>query len=260
MKDCVPRFDPRRGLKIILISQLALAGLLFVSDVGNRLLASLSRSVDTPTGPVTPGDQRRQYRVDGPVPDLILLDEPTDPSMPDSFGGRLDFSGYSVEEFGDVLLLSGEISDGDARRFETHLAGLAKPPDLIALHSPGGIVDEAQDIGRIIRKSGLPTAVLAGGFCVSSCPYILAGGENRTVSLRSVIGMHQHFYDQPRYIPVVFAVSDIQMSQGETLRFLLEMGIDPSLMIYSLNTPPEQIYALVEDELTETKIALEIIE
>lgn len=44
------------------------------------------------------------------------------------------------------------------------------------------------------------------------------------------------------------------------MEFLIDMGVDPSLMIYSLNTPPEQIYALVENELEDTKIALQLIE
>ncbi|MGJ8585628.1 MAG: hypothetical protein ACSHXD_16170 [Marinosulfonomonas sp.] len=260
MMRYVPSFDPRTGLKLILLGQLAMAGLLIASDLVQRSYFSFRHSVEIPSGPVTPGDQRREYRTDRPVPDLLMFDEPTNPPMPDEFDSRLGFTEHTVEEFGRVLLLSGEISVGDAQRFENHLSDMATKPDLIALHSPGGVVEEAQEIGRTIRDANLSTAVLAGGFCVSSCPYVLAGGENRTVSLRAIVGMHQHYYDQPRYIPVVFAVEDIQISQGETLEFLIDMGVDPSLMIYSLNTPPEQIYALVEDELEATKIALELIE
>lgn len=180
--------------------------------------------------------------------------------MPQEFGPRLAFEEHTIDEFGTVLLISGAISERDTERFEAYLADMDEKPDLLALHSPGGLVSEAQSLGRAIRQEGLPTAVLVGGFCVSSCPYVLAGGENRIVSLRSIVGMHQHYYDQPKYIPAGFAVEDIQISQGETLQFLIDMGIDPSLMIYSLNTPPEQIYTLVEEELTATKIALEVID
>jgi hypothetical protein len=260
MMRYVPNFDPRAGLKMILLGQLAMAGLLIASDVGQRFSVRLRQTVETPGGPVTPGDQRREYRTDRPVPDLLTIDEPTNPPMPEEFDGRLRFNEHAVEQFGRILLLSGEISEGDAKRFENHLSSMNAKPDLIALHSPGGMVEEAQEIGRAIRDANLSTAVLAGGFCVSSCPYILAGGANRIVSLRAIVGMHQHYYDQPRYIPVVFAVEDIQISQGETMEFLIDMGVDPSIMIYSLNTPPEQIYAFVETELEETKIALELIE
>lgn len=82
---------------------------------------------------------------------------------------------------------------------------------------------------------------------------------DRIVSLNAVVGMHQHYYEQPRYIPAVFAVEDIQSGQGETMEYLMDMGIEPSLMLYSLKTPPDEIYALVESELVETRIATKII-
>ncbi|WP_268921075.1 hypothetical protein [Sedimentimonas flavescens] len=44
------------------------------------------------------------------------------------------------------------------------------------------------------------------------------------------------------------------------MRYLIEMGVDPGLMIHSLNTPPDDIYVLVEEQLLETKLATEITE
>ena len=237
-----------------------MAGLLILTDVFEMNTRIFKDKLETPIGPVSPGDQRREYRKDRPVPDLVRLEEPVVLPMPKEFPERLMFTEHSVEGFGRVLLLSGGIEPGDASRFEDFLADMDNKPDLVALHSPGGIVSEAQKIGRAVREGGLPSAVLAGAYCVSSCPYILAGGEDRFVSLRGIVGMHQHYYEQSRYIPVIFAVEDIQTNQGETMEFLIEMGVDPSLMIYSLKTPPEQIYALVEDELRKTMIATEIIE
>ena len=115
-------------------------------------------------------------------------------------------------------------------------------------------------IGLQVRDEELPAAVLSGAYCLSSCPYVLAGGVERKVSLRAVVGLHQHYYEKPKLIPAVFAVEDIQISQGETMEFLIEMGVDPSLMVYSLKTPPEQIYALIQTELIDTGLATNIIE
>lgn len=42
------------------------------------------------------------------------------------------------------------------------------------------------------------------------------------------------------------------------MAYLIEMGIDPSLMLYSLNTPPDDVYVLVEAELLETRLATEV--
>ena len=41
---------------------------------------------------------------------------------------------------------------------------------------------------------------------------------------------------------------------------LIEMGIDPGVMIHSLMTPPNDIYVLIEDELIESKMATRIVE
>ncbi|MBY6082062.1 COG3904 family protein [Ruegeria arenilitoris] len=172
----------------------------------------------------------------------------------------MDFSVQEVEGLGRVLLLSGQIEVDDSSRFASYLSDMQDKPDLVALHSPGGVVSEALSIGKKVREAELASAVLAGALCVSSCPYILAGGEDRIVSLRGLVGMHQHYYEQPRLIPVVFAVEGIQKGQGETMRHLIDMGVDPALMLYSLNTPPEEIYALVEDELVDTRIATQIID
>lgn len=260
MMHLVPKIDPRRGLRFVLFAQLVMAGILLVTDVFERFPASFQETVELPTGPVSPGDQRREYRSDRIDPGLLTIDGPLVLPMPESFSDRLDFSESLVDGIGTVLLMSGEIEDGDAARFKAYLLDMVKAPDLIALHSPGGMVFEALQIGREVRERELPSAVLAGAHCLSSCPYILAGGEERFVSRRAIVGLHQHYYEQPKYMPVVFAVESIQAGQGATMEYLIEMGIDPSLMIYSLNTPPDQIYALVEEELTQTRIATSVIE
>lgn len=260
MIDRLPKIDSRKGLKVVLIAQLAMAGLLIVSDIFEKLPNFATSTTELPSGPISPGDQRREYRLDRPNPGMVTLDEPLDLPLPESFSNRLSFSEHLVEGFGNVLLLSGEIEVGDAARFSSHLTGLPNMPDFIALHSPGGVVFEALEIGKEIRQQELGTAVFAGSFCVSSCPYVLSGGTERIVSLKGIVGLHQHYYEQPGYMPVFLAVEDIQSGQGRTMKHLIEMGVEPALMLYSLSTPPEEIYALIEDELVETRIATKIIE
>ncbi|WP_170449292.1 hypothetical protein [Ruegeria arenilitoris] len=254
------RFDPRSGLRYVLILQLAIAGVLIASDVLGVVPSPFKERVELPTGPVSPGDQRREYRTDRSDPSLVPQDGPLDVSVPEVFPDRLDFSVQEVEGLGRVLLLSGQIEVDDSSRFASYLSDMQEKPDLVALHSPGGVVSEALSIGKKVREADLASAVLAGAMCVSSCPYILAGGQERIVSMRGIVGMHQHYYEQPRLIPVVFAVEGIQKGQGETMRHLIDLGVDPSLMLYSLNTPPEEIYALIEEELLGTRIATQIID
>lgn len=258
--DRLPKLDPRKGLRYVLLGQLVLAGILLGVDMLAHMPMPFRDRVALPTGPVSPGDQRREYRTQRTDPGLLTIDGPIDLPVPENFPNRLDFSESDVEGIGKVLLVAGEIQEGDALRFRNHLSEMVTPPDAVALHSPGGLVFEALEIGREMRARTLSSAVLAGAYCMSSCPYILAGGAERIVSRRAIVGLHQHYYDQPKYLPVVFAVENIQSGQGITMEYLIDMGVDPSLMIYSLQTPPDQIYALVEEELTQTRIATDVVD
>ncbi len=260
MMGFLSRIDVRRGLRYVLVFQLVIAGILILSDVADVVSNPFTPRVELPTGPISPGDQRREYRTDRTDPSLLPQDQPLDVPVPQNFPTRLEFTEKQAGDLGRVLLVSGQIDTGDADRFDTYLSEMQEQPDMVALHSPGGQVSEALLIGAQIREAGLSSAVLPGAVCMSACPYILAGGVARIVSLQGIVGLHQHYYDQPRLIPVVFAVESIQRGQGETMQHLIDMGVDPALMLYSLNTPPDQIYALVEDELTSTGIATQILE
>jgi hypothetical protein len=59
-------------------------------------------------------------------------------------------------------------------------------------------------------------------------------------------------------MPVFLAVEGIQRGQGRTMQHLIEMGVDPGVMIHSLTTPPNDIYVLVENELLESRMATEV--
>lgn len=259
MSTFSPKLDIRSGLRFVLLAQLAIAGFLIASDVIDFASLRWRSDTDVPTGPITPGDQTRIYRTDKPTPSLVKFDEAPELPMPETFADRIVLSEHLVENFGTVLLISGAIAEGDAQRVRRHFDDLETEPDLAALHSPGGLVNEALEIGRFLRENEVSTAVLAGGFCVSSCPYLLAGGTERSVSKRSVVGLHQHYYETPKLLPVFLAVEGIQSGQGETMEFLIEMGVNPSIMVYALKTPPEQIYALIEKELIETRLATRTI-
>ena len=247
-----------RGLKFILLLQVVIAGFLIVTDISSRWTfdgASDEPSIDTP---VSPGDQVRRYDPMRPRPDYSDPGSRPEINLPDDLPPRLEFTMREDPEFGNLLLLHGQIAVGDAERFAAHLQSLAAQPDSVAINSPGGIVDEALKIGNLIRAEDLDTRILAGTACLSSCPYVLAGGVERWVSLRGAVGLHQHYYETPGYMPVFLAVEGIQRGQGRTMQHLIEMGVDPGVMIHSLTTPPNDIYVLVESELLESRMATEV--
>ena len=249
-----------RLLKGALAAQYLLALIVVMGDLPGDILDNLPWSQPRPPTtqlPVTPGNQTRQFE-----PRRLPIEQPMGPGFPlEEFApSRLEFTSANLGGYDNAVLLAGAIAEGDAERFGDWLNGLAEKPEAFALHSPGGAVDEALQIGRIIRTTGLPVMVTVGASCFSACPYILAGGLKREVSRQALVGVHQHYFGTNTYLPAFLLVSDIQVGQGEVMSYLAEMGIDPMIMVKALITPPDDIYILVPEELESFGLATSLTE
>ncbi len=103
-----------------------------------------------------------------------------------------------------LILARGDIRNGDQNDFKRLLAGRPKGEiRAVVLHSDGGFIHAAGEIGREIRERGLSTVVdAAWGRCVSACTilfaagtdriYLNAGGVSDGVSARAVHGIGFH--------------------------------------------------------------------
>lgn len=108
----------------------------------------------------------------------------------------------------------GQIMVGTAQIFARFIAGLGGRRLPILISSPGGSMQDAMTMGRLIRAHRLAVAVartdmspcppdqpkclpargvakLSGSICMSACPVMLAGGIERYVNGLSAIGVHQ---------------------------------------------------------------------
>lgn len=245
--------DVRTLIRFILWLQIFLALVLFSADL-SRVLPTLFSPSSAPdlTAPVAPGDQTRRFRPG----DLIRREAlPGTRPLPvqDDMPSRLLFEATEWEE-APALILTGAIEPGDAERFADFMTG-REAPQTVFLNSPGGSVVDALLIGRQIRDLGANTTMSAADICLSACPYLLAAGVERTVSIDAMVGVHQHFFGQNTALPAFLAVEDIQRGQGEVMAYLVEMEVDPRLMEPALLTPPDEIYILTSDELAEFKLA-----
>lgn len=229
-----------RALTGVLVFQLALAALLFLGDLQNGFrLPSFGPSAPQLTEPVRPGDQTRRFRPDRAPPG-------GQPLRTDPFPKRLMLT--PVAE-GDAVLLEGTIAGGDAPRILKQIETLDPRPDRVILNSPGGSVQDALQLGRALRLEGLNTEMRDGDICYSACPYLLAAGVGRTLPEGASVGVHQHYFGENSFLPAFVAVEDIQRGQGEVMRYLDQMGINPLVMQHALVTPPDQIYVLLQEEL-----------
>lgn len=250
------RRGPGRAIRWLLAAQVVIAGLLIGGDF-LRVLPELAGGAPSPSldTDVRPGDQTRRF-----APRLTLPGRPGDRGFPSGeVPSRLTWTEAEIDG-APGLVLTGEIEPGDADRFTTHLEDTDRPPETIALHSPGGSVSDAVAIGARVRDDGIATRVSAGRACYSACPYILAGGTSRTVSREARVGVHQHFFGENVALPAFMAVDGIQRGQAEVMAHLDAMGVDPLLMEKAMRTPREDIYILLEDELTRFALATDIVD
>lgn len=235
-----------RVIRALLAAQVVIALILVLSDLDGSWPGFAPRAPEL-DAPVHPGDQTRRYR---------LPDRPGGTPMPAR--GDLPQRLTILESTAGTWSLGGEIAPGDAERL---IPAIERDlPETVALNSPGGSVADALAIGRALRAAGADTAVRAGAVCLSACPYLLAGGVERSVAPHAMVGVHQHYFGQSTVLPAFMAVEDVQRGQAEVMDYLVEMDLDPLLMRHAMATPPNEIYLLVEEELSAYRVVTEAAE
>ncbi|MFN3615463.1 MAG: hypothetical protein ACK4WC_13025 [Rubrimonas sp.] len=244
-------------LRALLLGQLGLAVALVWTDIAARdPFASTEPIAPAPTAPPDAGDQTRPYHPTR-IPVRPGADGPRTPLPAHSEG--LQFSRVEVPGHGPALYLRGAIRPGDDARFERHVDGLVEPPARVALHSPGGAVEAALQIGRSIRQRGMDTHVLAEDACVSACPFLLAGGATRSVHRDAWIGLHQVAFVDAAALSAADAARRLQVLKADVYDYWAEMGVDPAIEAIAMRIPPERAYFLLPDELTELRLATAIV-
>ncbi len=155
---------------------------------------------------------------------------------------------------GGVLLAEGAIDPGSAGRFAAEIEARGEYVKTITLNSPGGSVDDAITMSSLIRQKKLATLVAEKALCASSCPLIFAGGEVRTAEKDAVIGVHQVFNGSRIRPSPEEAMSSAQITTARIARHLEDMGIGAGLWLKALETPPDRLYYLTPEEMTEFRL------
>ncbi|MCZ4272419.1 ATP-dependent Clp protease proteolytic subunit [Maritalea porphyrae] len=156
-----------------------------------------------------------------------------------------------------VMLLSGYIDPNAAPRIIEELDRTKEYIKTVQINSPGGSVNDALEISAHIRKLGFSTTIEDGGYCASSCPILFAGGTARLAGKTATIGLHQIYGATPQ-TTAPQAMSDAQTTTARITQHLDEMGVDPKIWIHALQTPPNKLYYLTNQEMKQFKLATKI--
>ncbi len=160
-----------------------------------------------------------------------------------------------------LIVANGDIERGVTGELEWFDLKHAKRAVGVVLFSPGGSVVEALALGDYIRERGLATLVLDEHLCASSCPVVFASGVKRIAGTGAWIGVHQIYIGNPLKpgTDVHREIADIQDLTGAVLRALRDWGVDTSVWIPALDTPPQRIYYLTADEIKASQLATHIV-
>lgn len=182
--------------------------------------------------------------------------EYTDPQTPleHLFGGHC-----SINAFGRIL-------PGDGEKFGVFLRMVAPPPiTCVYIHTPGGSVQDAIQIGRLIRQYGLSTSVgsyllvpsqgveslrrreFKPGICASSGTLMFLGGRFRSLDDRSEFRVHRFFFQGV----MDEVLGPAQQTSAAIARYLVDMGIDVRLMEISAGVHHTETRRLSKQELAE---------
>jgi hypothetical protein len=94
----------------------------------------------------------------------------------------------------NVLYAWAGIEEGDYDRFKEALER-GQPVSEIIFFSPGGALEEALRIGRLIRSYRLTTHIRNGHECISACNFMFMGGTVREMDSQGVFRVHMFAND-----------------------------------------------------------------
>jgi len=224
-----------RGLLIGAIAVLALD--LRDLSASNGFLPTLSSLPGQTEAPVLPPVRDTRWRqADDPRRNVT-----TDQALLD---GDMRFTLGS----GGELTLTGRIIQGSAETFAREIAERGEYVRTVVIDSPGGSLDDAMTMARLIREKGFTTEIRDGGLCASSCPLLFAGGVTREAGPKAAIGLHQFYAAAGSSDDAAAALSSAQATAAKISRFLDEMGVDTRLWLHALDTPPRALYYLTAQE------------
>lgn len=155
---------------------------------------------------------------------------------------------------GGVLSAEGSIEPGTAARFAEEIEARGEYVKTVSLNSPGGALDDAMAMARLLHEKGIGTEVADGAICASSCPLFFAGGATRIAGAKAAIGIHQFYAATKSEAGPEQAMSDAQATTARISRHLAAMGVDPALWLHALDTPPRSLYYLSAEELADFRL------
>ena len=164
-----------------------------------------------------------------------------------------------ASEPGWTIFIDGRIDEGAAGRLRDELAARDIVTARVYLNSPGGLLLEGMELGRLIREHGYATYIgrpqgagtsAQPGSCSSACVFAFIGGVYRFAPPQSRVGVHRFSSDSP-----TGADPDmVQRISAAIIAYIREMGVDVDLFDRMSRRGKEQLLILTERDLQQLRV------
>ena len=165
------------------------------------------------------------------------------------------------------ILLSGPIDVDAPQRLAEVLDDPKNHYADVYIHSPGGVVLAAIELGRMLRKAKTNTYIGTGslqrdtdmgvlffkpaiGRCFSACALTFLGGEYRWLLAGSEYGVHRFWKDSTHTNDLAFA----QIISANIGAYIRDMGVSGELFDLMANTSSSEMLIVPEQELEELNV------
>jgi hypothetical protein len=166
-------------------------------------------------------------------------------SCTSAFAEAYRLTSSPIDEFEPRIVIRGQITQQDFAFFSSQVNEFKSKPLRVFLDSPGGDVDAAMKIGRIIRSADGETRIPLNRRCSSSCALIFISGVKRFNF--GELGLHRPYFASA---PLSNAQIEKQMPimRSAVKEYVEEMGITGGFFERMFNTPPSEIDILRGDD------------
>lgn len=157
---------------------------------------------------------------------------------------------YSEDRTDDgirYVVVSGEFDHSDDLSKFVEIIKSHNPVAVI-FNSPGGNLAKAMEFGRLVRSSGLDTIQFRGVECESACALAFMGGVTRTANT-GAIGVHKSSFSGDHTVDAQVAVSAVQQITADIITYMIEMGVDPSVLQIALQYESDDMRYLSRSEM-----------
>lgn len=144
---------------------------------------------------------------------------------------------FRLSENKYVLFLNGEIKQGDYQKIRQILLKLDALPRTISLNSPGGDIEEAIRIGKLLRRALFQSTISEYGQCDSACFILWASAvrkfpatvwiDQNTKKWEGKLGLHRPYYGRSEYsqLTTVEARNAYQKLEASVREYLVDLKV-----------------------------------